>query len=205
LTDAAGVETALLVSAALMFASPLLGLWLTMPPVRRPERRRGKCSPIRKCVVADATQRAAGVEIDTASPRKTPVPFHGVMQEVQLSRQRNGAYGWSIARDIADPELWTEPIIARPGSTICASAIARPNPSARCINARLIFTSGPIRCASAACWSGRFGSVRWKERYARPRRQRGVAGRNGGGQAAVRDPARGATARYRSEPFRRPC
>ena len=30
------------------------------------------------------------------------------MQEVQLSRQRNGAYGWSIARDIADPELWTE-------------------------------------------------------------------------------------------------
>jgi len=25
------------------------------------------------------------------------------MQDVQLSRQRNGAYGWSIARDIADP------------------------------------------------------------------------------------------------------
>ncbi len=34
--------------------------------------------------------------------------FHNVMQDVQLSRQRNGAYGWSIARDIADPELWTE-------------------------------------------------------------------------------------------------
>src|SRR6478609_1215821 len=33
LTDAAGVETALLVSAALMFASPLLGRWLRMPPV----------------------------------------------------------------------------------------------------------------------------------------------------------------------------
>ena len=34
--------------------------------------------------------------------------FHYVMQGVQLFRQRNGAYGWSIARDIADPELWTE-------------------------------------------------------------------------------------------------
>ena len=34
--------------------------------------------------------------------------FDAVMQQVQLSRQRNGAYGWSIARDIADPELWTE-------------------------------------------------------------------------------------------------
>ncbi|MEO8319534.1 MAG: MFS transporter, partial [Bradyrhizobium sp.] len=33
LTDAYGVETALLVSAALMFLSPLLGLWLRMPPV----------------------------------------------------------------------------------------------------------------------------------------------------------------------------
>ena len=27
---------------------------------------------------------------------------------MQLSRKRNGAYGWSIARDLADPELWTE-------------------------------------------------------------------------------------------------
>ena len=33
LTDAAGVETALLVSAGLMFVSPLLGLWARMPPV----------------------------------------------------------------------------------------------------------------------------------------------------------------------------
>lgn len=34
--------------------------------------------------------------------------FCARMQEVQLSRQRNGAYGWSISRDIAEPELWTE-------------------------------------------------------------------------------------------------
>jgi hypothetical protein len=34
--------------------------------------------------------------------------FHGLMQEIQFTRQRNGDYGWSIARDIADPELWTE-------------------------------------------------------------------------------------------------
>jgi hypothetical protein len=27
---------------------------------------------------------------------------------VQLFRKRNGAYRWSIARDLADPELWTE-------------------------------------------------------------------------------------------------
>src|SRR5213080_1792845 len=33
LTDAAGVEVALLVSAALMLVSPILGLWLAMPPI----------------------------------------------------------------------------------------------------------------------------------------------------------------------------
>src|SRR6195256_3668621 len=33
LTDAAGVETALLVSAGLMLLSPLLGIWLRMPPI----------------------------------------------------------------------------------------------------------------------------------------------------------------------------
>src|SRR3546814_7457257 len=30
------------------------------------------------------------------------------MQELQLSRQRNGAYGWALARDLSDPELWIE-------------------------------------------------------------------------------------------------
>src|SRR5947208_10778463 len=33
LTDQLGVETALLVSAAAMGCSPLLGIWLTMPPI----------------------------------------------------------------------------------------------------------------------------------------------------------------------------
>ncbi len=25
-----------------------------------------------------------------------------------MSRKRNGAYGWNVARDISDPELWTD-------------------------------------------------------------------------------------------------
>jgi MFS family permease len=34
--------------------------------------------------------------------------FYDVMRLVQRSRMRNGGFNWSIARDIADPELWTE-------------------------------------------------------------------------------------------------
>jgi len=48
------------------------------------------------------------VEIEyRVSPKRARL-FYAVMQHVQLSRKRNGAYGWSIARDLADPELWTE-------------------------------------------------------------------------------------------------
>jgi len=48
------------------------------------------------------------VEIEYRVALEKARDFHHVMQDVQLIRQRNGAYGWSIARDIADPELWTE-------------------------------------------------------------------------------------------------
>jgi MFS family permease len=108
LTDAAGVETALLVSGALMFASPLLGLWLKMPRVGgRDEEAEVLADPE---VRLSLTGRSGPlvVEIEYRVGQDNARAFHNVMQDVQLSRQRNGAYGWSVARDIADPELWTE-------------------------------------------------------------------------------------------------
>ncbi|UPK28236.1 MFS transporter [Bradyrhizobium sp. 195] len=108
LTDVAGVETALLVSSALMLLSPLIGLWLGMPRIdgsgedgealADPEVRLGLTGRSGPLVV----------EIEYRVAQENARPFHNIMQEVQLLRQRNGAYGWSIARDIANPELWTE-------------------------------------------------------------------------------------------------
>jgi len=108
LTDAYGVEAALLVSAALMLASPLLGLLLPMPRVgARNEATEVLADPE---VQLQLTGRSGPlvVEIEYRVAQHNARAFHNVMQDVQLSRQRNGAYGWSIARDIADPELWTE-------------------------------------------------------------------------------------------------
>jgi hypothetical protein len=48
------------------------------------------------------------VEIEYRVAADNARAFHHIMQNVRLFRRRNGAYGWSIARDIADPELWTE-------------------------------------------------------------------------------------------------
>lgn len=109
ITDAGGVELALLISAGLMLLSPVLGIWLRMPPIgaRNEDATDTLADPE---VRLQLTGRSGPlvVEIEYRVAQDNARAFHNVMQDVQLSRQRNGAYGWSIARDIADPELWTE-------------------------------------------------------------------------------------------------
>src|SRR6202167_4007128 len=77
-------------------SGPLRGL-------QRHVRRRA-----RSCVQSNLPAMPTIGEGGLIPPISGQSPFYSVMQHVQLSRQRNGAYGWSIARDIADPELWTE-------------------------------------------------------------------------------------------------
>lgn len=108
LTDAAGVDVALLVSSALMLLSPLLGVWLPMPRISaHGDEAEAPADPE---VRLSLTSRSGPVvvEIEYRVAQNSARAFHNVMQDVQLFRQRNGAYGWSIARDIADPALWTE-------------------------------------------------------------------------------------------------
>ncbi|MCA6113031.1 MFS transporter [Bradyrhizobium cenepequi] len=163
LTNAAGVETALLVSAALMLVSPLLGLWLRMPRIGTwgevaemlddPEVRlplTGRSGPL----VVEIEYRVAG---------ENARAFHNVMQEVQLFRKRNGAYGWSIARDIADPELWTE----RYHCPTWLDYLRYRNRSTRSERAMeqqaLAFHVGANPVRVRRMLERPFGSVRWKD------------------------------------------
>jgi MFS family permease len=109
ITDAGGVEMALLISAGLMLLSPLLGIWLRMPPIgaRNEDATDALADPEVRLQLSGRSGPLV-VEIEYRVAQDNARAFHNVMQDVQLSRQRNGAYGWSIARDIADPELWTE-------------------------------------------------------------------------------------------------
>lgn len=108
LTDAAGVQSALLVSATLMLLSALLGLWLRMPRIDARSEDANMLADPRMRLPLTHRSGPLVVEIEYRVAPENARAFHGVMQDVQLFRQRNGAYGWSIARDIADPELWTE-------------------------------------------------------------------------------------------------
>ncbi|RXG86644.1 MFS transporter [Bradyrhizobium zhanjiangense] len=107
-TEAAGVEMALLISAALMLASPLTGLWLRMPRVGARSEETEVSSDPEVRLPLTARSGPLVVEVEYRVAPENARAFHNAMQDVQLFRKRNGAYGWSIARDIADPELWTE-------------------------------------------------------------------------------------------------
>src|SRR5215207_8615902 len=164
LTDIAGVEIALLVSAGLMLLSPLLGIWLRMPPVgaRNEPPAEALADPE---VRLSLTGRSGPlvVEIEYRVAQDNARAFHNVMQEVQLSRQRNGAYGWSIARDIADPELWTERYHC-PTWLDYLRQRSRATQSERALHQSAIdFHLGPEPIRVRRMLERPFGSVRWKE------------------------------------------
>jgi MFS family permease len=163
LTDHVGVETALLVSGVLMFTSPVLGLWLHMPRVgARNEDAEILADPE---VQLSLTARSGPlvVEIEYRVAQENARGFHNVMQDVQLSRQRNGAYGWSIARDIADPELWTERYHC-PTWLDYLRQRNRSTQSERALHLEAIaFHLGPDPIRIRRMLERPFGSVRWKE------------------------------------------
>jgi len=163
LTDAAGVETALLVSAGLMLVSPVLGLWLRMPRVgARNEDAEVLADPEVRLALTGRSGPLV-VEIEYRVDQESARAFHNVMQEVQLSRQRNGAYGWSIARDIADPELWTERYHC-PTWFDYLRQRNRSTQSERALHQRAMdYHLGPDPVRVRRMLERPFGSVRWKD------------------------------------------
>lgn len=107
-TDTVGVETALLCSAVLMLLSPILGLWLPMPRTNTPDDDAEMVPDPEVRLPITGRSGPLLVEIEYRVAETRAWNFLILMRDVQQSRRRNGAYGWSIARDIADPELWTE-------------------------------------------------------------------------------------------------
>src|SRR3546814_18419341 len=85
------------------------------------------------------------------------------MQKVQLVRQRNGAYDWSIARDIADPELWTERFHC-PTWLDYLRHRSRHTPAEREIQQHaLAFHRGDAPVRIRRMLERPFGSVRWRD------------------------------------------
>ena len=104
-----GVDKALLVAAAVMFVSPVLAIWLRMPSTDGANT--DAVDALEEPEVNLSISQRSGpivVEIEYRVSQQKARAFYTTMLQLQAIRQRNGAYDWSIARDIADPELWIE-------------------------------------------------------------------------------------------------
>ncbi|TZG26089.1 MFS transporter [Sphingomonas montanisoli] len=104
-----GTDIALMVSGAALVATLVVGLWIRMPEVDEADERLVH-QPIDVDRKLDLKGRSGPivVTIEYRVAMDDARAFYGAMQKVEKIRARTGAYGWSIARDIGDPEIWTE-------------------------------------------------------------------------------------------------
>ena len=103
------IELAFVGSGLALIVTPLIGLLLPM--------RRTSPTDVEMIEIGAEPQIALAItarsgpivieidyEVDPAEARR----FYQVMLKLQRARMRNGAFQWSLARDLADPALWTE-------------------------------------------------------------------------------------------------
>jgi hypothetical protein len=104
-----GIATALVASAIGLLLSPLLGLLLPLPGVVDADVDVVELSHEPDIALA-LTHRSGPivVEIDYRVDPAQARSFYDAMLALQGVRLRNGAFEWSIARDLADVALWTE-------------------------------------------------------------------------------------------------
>ena len=159
-----GVRGALLCSGVALVGSSLLGVWMRMPQMSGPNAQ--ALDPLADPEVRLSLTPRSGpivVEIEYRIEAPRARGFYAVMQQVQLSRQRNGAYGWSLARDIADPELWTERFHC-PTWLDYLRQRNRSTDSERALHASAIeFHVGPEPIRIRRMLDRPLGSVRWKD------------------------------------------
>jgi len=104
-----GVSNALVVSGIALAVTPFIGLALPMPPVSTTDIEMVEQSQEPEVALAlTARSGPIVIEIDYRVDPEAARDFYDVMLKMQRTRMRNGAFDWSLSRDIADPALWTE-------------------------------------------------------------------------------------------------
>jgi MFS family permease len=104
-----GIAGALLASGSALILLPLIGLVFPMPQVSSAEVEVIDLGHEPEVALAiTARSGPIVIEIDYRVKPGEARQFYGTMLKMQGARSRNGAFDWSIARDISDLALWTE-------------------------------------------------------------------------------------------------
>jgi len=109
LASETGVASALLVAGVFLLLSTFLGFAMRLPPHAETETLSVPAATSPE-VRLDLHGRSGPIllQISYRIPDERADAFCRLMQQIRRGHERNGAYGVSLARDIADPALWTE-------------------------------------------------------------------------------------------------
>lgn len=159
-----GLVTTFQIAAAVLVLSMLLGRFLPVPDREastEPEERilhdpevklgvSGRSGPIR-------------VELHYRIPSEKARDFYHIMRKMRRARIRSGAYDWSLSRNIADPELWSE-FFSCPTWNDYLRLRTRPTIEDMAIFEQARAMHIGIEPIKVMRWLGRpSGSVRWRE------------------------------------------
>jgi MFS family permease len=109
LADEVGVGPALVVAGTALAGSTAIGIFLPVPAVEKAENDMLERRPEPE-VNMDLTLRSGPIviEVDYRVPLEQARNYYAAMLTLRRARLRSGAFDWSLSRDIAEPELWTE-------------------------------------------------------------------------------------------------
>ncbi|MET4484130.1 putative MFS family arabinose efflux permease [Bradyrhizobium sp. F1.13.3] len=165
LADAAGVQTALLISGALMLLSPLLGLWLAMPRVGgRGEEPELLDDPD---VQLALTGRSGPLVIETniELPRRERARSTMRCNRCSCSSSAMAPMDDQSRGILAIRNCGPSATTARRGSTTFVCATVRLDRSGRWSEKPQPFTSALILSGSVACWNARLGRCAARQKW----------------------------------------
>jgi MFS family permease len=104
-----GVEYAFLGSGTALMLTPLIGLIMPIRSARLVDLEMVEIGNEPQVALAiTARSGPIAIEIDYQVDPDKARRFYNIMLKLQRARKRNGAFNWSLSRDIADPAAWTE-------------------------------------------------------------------------------------------------
>lgn len=104
-----GVEPALMVAAAGLTIVAALGFALPLPQSGGEDLELlGRWTEPETVVPVEGRSGPVVITIEYRIAPGSVVPFLSVMSERRRIRRRDGAHGWTLMRDLGDPQLWIE-------------------------------------------------------------------------------------------------
>ncbi len=104
-----GVVTSLHVAAGVQFVAAMVGLFLPLSQTGDENLDLlNRWQEPQTSVPIEPRSGPVVITIEYRIPAGSVVPFLTAMSERRRIRRRDGAHGWSLLRDLADPELWVE-------------------------------------------------------------------------------------------------